>query len=188
LEIFHDKVKKVLVLERRLQLNYPWVVGKSKDVSFGSDMSNLILVDHLLLLHLFNGNDFVGLPVPAYSDLTKCASTDNFLRYEIFNRYLCSLEPIVLRLFMQYLLLNQLLFLIGQVHLIHLMLKLIPSILPLFFFIFSLSILVLNISLGALGFFTSLAGGLDGRGGGGATSVGCVGVTCVKYWRRLLEG
>jgi len=82
-------------LERALELNDPGIVGQSQDVSLGSHMSNLVLVDHLLLLHLLDGDNLIGLPISADSHLTKGSSTDDLLWDEILDRNLGPLQPII---------------------------------------------------------------------------------------------
>ena len=130
-------------------------------------MRDLILVDHLLLLHLLDSNHFVSLPIPANSDLSKCSSTNDLLRNEVSNRNLSPLQAIVLWLLMEYLLFDELLLLIWEIHLIHLMLELVPCVLSLFFFILGFRIFVLDIGFCWFSFLACLGWGLDWLGGAG---------------------
>jgi hypothetical protein len=75
-------------LERTLELHNPWILSQSKNISFGSNVSNLIFVNHFLFLHLFDGYHLVGLPVSAHSDLTESSSSNDFPWDEISYGYL----------------------------------------------------------------------------------------------------
>lgn len=83
----HDQVEVFFILERAFQFDDPVILSQGQDISFGSDVCHLILIDHLCLFHLFNGDDLRGLFVPADSDLSKSTSPDDFQGLEISHCY-----------------------------------------------------------------------------------------------------
>lgn len=88
LQVFHDQVEVVLVLEGAFEFDDPWVIGEGQDIALGTDMRDLILEDHLGLLHLFDGDHLVCLPVSANADLTESTTADDLLWCVVLHRHL----------------------------------------------------------------------------------------------------
>ena len=65
------------VLKRTLELDDPWILGKSEDVALGSHVSHLILVDHFVLFHLFDRYNLPSLAVPADTNFTESTSAND---------------------------------------------------------------------------------------------------------------
>ena len=148
-------------MERLLQLNNPRVVSQSQDVSFRSDVTHLVFIDHLLFLHLLHGNDFVGLSVPTDTHLAESSATDDLNGDEILDGQLLPLKSVVLRLLVQDFLFDQFFLLLREVHIIHLFGQLVPSFFSFSFFVLGLRIFILYVGLGTRGLFS---GGRAGRG------------------------
>ena len=89
-------------------------------------MRHLVLVDHLGLFHLLNSDDLLGLLVSADAHLSEGTPADDFQGLEVADSDLGAREAEQFCLLVLYLLLNQLLLLSRQVHLVHLLQKLIP--------------------------------------------------------------
>lgn len=142
-------------MERLLELYNPWVVGKGENVSFGSDVTNLVFVDHLLLFHLLDGYDFVSLSISTDPDLSEGTPTNDLDWNEILDCQLLSLKSVVFGFLVQNFLLDKFLLLIREVHVIHLLDQLVPGFLPFTFFVLGLSVLVLDVGLGARSLFSS---------------------------------
>lgn len=102
-------------------------------------MRNLVLVNHLSLLHLLYCHDLTSLSVPAHSNLTKGSSSDDLEGLEISNsnfspptKILLSItfhlrESKQLGLLVLDFLFDQILLSRRQVHLVHLLQQLVPS-------------------------------------------------------------
>lgn len=65
-----------LVLERALKVNNPWVFGFDQDLSLSLDVTNLVFIEHLRLLHFLHGNNLSGFSKFAYTDFAKSSSTN----------------------------------------------------------------------------------------------------------------
>ena len=89
-------------------------------------MRHLVLIDHLGLFHLLNGDDLLGFLVSADAHLSKGTAPDDFEGLEVADSDLGAREAEQFCLLVLYLLLNQLLLLSRQVHLVHLLQELIP--------------------------------------------------------------
>ena len=161
LQVLHDKIQIVLVLETALELDNPWIIGQSENITLSPDMRHLILVNHFLLLHFLDGNYFVAFAVATNTDLTEGTSANDLARYEIVHRNLGTLQAIILTFFVQDLLLDNFFFLLREAHYLHLLLQLIPCLLALTFFIFGFSVFILDIGLGTGSFLASLTRGLQ---------------------------
>ena len=79
----HDQVEVFFILERAFQFDDPVILSQGQDISLGPDVCDLVLIDHLGLFHLFNGDDLRGLFVAADSDLAESTSPDDFQGLEI---------------------------------------------------------------------------------------------------------
>ena len=89
-------------------------------------MRHLVLVDHLGLFHLLNGDDLLGLLVSADAHFSEGTAPDDLKGLEVADSDLCARETEQFCLLVLDLLLNQLLLLSRQVHLVHLFEELIP--------------------------------------------------------------
>ena len=127
-------------------------------------MRDLILIYHFLFFHFLYSYDLIGLPVPTYSYFSEGTTANYLYWYEVFYGQFGSLQPIILTLLMQYLLLNELLFLLTQLHTFHLLSQFVPSLFPFTFLIFGLSVFVFNIWFGRCSFFTSGGAAYNLRG------------------------
>jgi len=83
LQELHDQVEVFFILKRAFQFDDPVILSQREDISLGSDVCDLVLIDHLGLFHLFNGDYLRGLFVAADSDLPESTSPDNFQGLEI---------------------------------------------------------------------------------------------------------
>jgi len=147
-------------------------------------MSNLILVNHFLLFHLFNSYNFVSFSVSTNSDLSKCSSSNDLPRNEVFYWYLSPLKPIILWLFMKNLLFDKVFLLIWKLHLVHLSCQLIPSFFSFPFFKFRFSVFTFNIRFCASSFlFGTITSSWSGRSTCGCCS--CLALCSSSHlWRR----
>ena len=189
LQVLHHQVQVDVVLKRAFELNDPRILRKGEDVTLCPNMSHLILIDHLLLLHLLDSHNLIALPVSANPDLSKGSSANDFPWSIVPNRNLCPLQPVVLRLLVQYLLLDQLLLLVGQPHLVHLARELVPGLFSLSFLVLCLGVLVLDVCLGACGLLPRAAASLLYLSALGAGTGACVSLCrgpIVRVGRRLL--
>lgn len=144
----HDEVKILVILETKLQLYYPNVFGFHKDLPFRLDMSNLVLAYHLLLLHPLYCDYFTTFDVSADSNLAECSSTND---REWFKVPSCDLFPhftIEFSFFVQYILLDELLFSHGKIQLLHFLLEYVPCLFPIWLIFLKPLIFGFNIGLG----------------------------------------
>ena len=111
LQELHDKIQVLLILEGALELNDPIVLGESQDISLSPHMRHLVLVDHLGLFHLLNGDNLLGLLVSADAHLSEGTTPDDLQGLEVTDSDLCARETEQFCLLVLYLLLNQLLLL-----------------------------------------------------------------------------
>ena len=118
-------------------------------------MCHLILVYHFLFFHFLYSYNFISFSITANSYFSKCASANDFSWDEIANWYFCSLKSIVLWLFVQNFLFDELLFLIWELHLIHLFGKLVPCFFSFAFLIFCLGVFVFDVCFRTGCFFFS---------------------------------
>jgi len=88
----HHEVQILLILKGKLQVDDPRILGLDKDFTLCLHVRDLVLVNHLLLLHLFHCYDFTGLLVPANTHFTESASSNDRQWFEVPHRDL--LAPI----------------------------------------------------------------------------------------------
>ena len=114
-------------------------------------MSDLVFVNHLILLHLLYGYDLACLAISAHAHLAKGTTSNDLQRLKVLYSDLSTRHTIEFGLFVLNFLLNELFLLLAQVHLLHLYHKLVPRFLLLHLFIFLLRILRLNVGFHTLG-------------------------------------
>ena len=88
----HDQIEVQFILERELELHYPWAFGVGEDLSLPFDVSNLLLLQHLRLSHFLHRHNLPCLSDSADSHLSKCPFTNDVQELKVLNRDL--LPPI----------------------------------------------------------------------------------------------
>lgn len=149
----HDQIEVFVVLERTFELDNPRVISERQKVSFCPHVLDLVLVNHQRLIHFLDRDDFVCLLVSAHPHLSERTSADDGEGFEVCDLLALPLEAKVLALLVEDLLFNYVLFLLAQIHALHLFGEVLPSFSTLSFFVFSLRIFVFNESFGALNLF-----------------------------------
>ena len=138
-------------------------------------MGHLILVNHFVLLHLFNGDNLPTFLVAANTYLSKCPSSDDFQRFKISdcnarstNKFLWVKQlwivylrhSVKLRLFVLDFLLYKLFFLLAQIHLVHLDHQFVPCLFFFDFFCLLLGVFRLDVRFDSLSTLASAICGL----------------------------
>lgn len=72
-------------MEGALQLDDPVILSERQYVSLGPHVSDLVLIDHLGLFHLFDRDYFPGFFVATDSHLTEGTSADDLKGFEVSN-------------------------------------------------------------------------------------------------------
>jgi len=82
----HYKIKVLIILKTVFQIDNPLILGLDEHLTLSLDVINLILVDHLGLLHSLDSDDISRFDMSANSDLTECTSSYNGEWIEIARR------------------------------------------------------------------------------------------------------
>ena len=109
-------------------------------------MSNLILVDHFVFLHLLDGNYLSCLAISADTHLAKSTSSNDFERFKVTHSDFGTGHAVQFSLFVLNFLLNKFFLLLAQVHLFHLNHELVPGLF--LFHLLSLLLRILGLDVG----------------------------------------
>lgn len=95
----HEHIEEVRILEGRVQFDDPGTVRLGQNVTFGSNVSKLVLFEHLGLYQRLHSVDRAISLLLYQLDLTKGTLSDNLDGVVVLGLVLCSQETKILALF-----------------------------------------------------------------------------------------